>query len=364
MIPLNKPFRLPSAALWYWLVRSLFVCGAIVVFAYLLHSGLVSSSCRGAMCGSSGKSFTWILYLFAGLLGARTIVNTLTCSFVLSDKSITINRGLLFRDSSTIRFDRIQDVRGSRGPLLSAFGLEAIALWTASPDQRVGNSKRPDGQLYLNVGDAEWLKQFLAEPSASPAPELASKGSAQALGAPDARSPAIVACVFLIVAALAVWALIHVLHPSATLATSTTTPAYAPPVAPPVSATSPTASTKRSPAEAAQAPKAMTCALPGSGGHESAIPCHEQAERCQRERDFASSPTATPAALTLINRGASNLQLFWLDTSGARRPYGMLMRGGSLTQPTHLGARWLLATSQGQCVGIFDAATVVLDVAY
>ena len=108
----------------------------------------------------------------------------------------------------------------------------------------------------------------------------------------------------------------------------------------------------------------MTCSLPGSGGQESAIPCHEQAERCQRERDFASSPTATSAALTLINRGASNLQLFWLDTSGARRPYGMLMRGGRLTQPTHLGAHWLLATPQGQCVGIFDAATVALNVAY
>src|SRR5580704_12453920 len=347
-----------------WLVRSLFVCGAIVVFAYLLRSGLVSSSCRGAMCRSSGKSFIWLLYLFAGLLGARTIVNTLTCSFVLSDKSITINRGLFFRNSSTIRFDRIQDVRGSRGPLLSAFGLEAIALWTASPDQRVGNSKRPDGQLFLTVDDAEWLKQFLAEPSASPTPELASKGGAQALPAPDARPPAIVACVLLIVAGLAVWGLIHVLHQPPALATSTTSPASVPSVAPPVSATSPAVSTERSPPEAAQAPKVLTCSLPGSGGQESAIPCHEQAERCRREGDFASSPTATPAALTLINRGASNLQLFWLDTSGARRPYGMLMRGGRLTQPTRLGARWLLATPQGQCVGIFDAATVALNVAY
>jgi membrane protein YdbS with pleckstrin-like domain len=302
MIPLNKPSQLPTAAAWYWVVRSLFVCGAIVLFAYLLHSGLVSSSCRGALCGSSGRGFTAFLYLFAAVLAARAILNALTCEFVLWDKSITINRGLIFRSSSTIRFDRIQDVRGSRGPLLDAFGLEAVALWTASPDQRVGNSRRPDGQLFLNLQDAEWLKQFLAEPAANPPTGRTQSGSPDAPGATGRRSPFAVASVLLIVAVLAAGLLIHVvhgLHASPALAASTTVRAPVPATDALAASPKPSAdNTRPVPARGVDTSRALNCTLAGPNGEQSAIPCHEQAERCAHERDFASAPLATPAAMT------------------------------------------------------------------
>jgi membrane protein YdbS with pleckstrin-like domain len=369
MIPLNKPYQLPAAAAWYWLVRSLFVCGAIVLFAYLLRLGLVSPSCRGTMCGTSGKGFTSFLYIFAVMLAARAVVNTLTCSFVLSEKSITINRGLIFRNSSTIRFDRIQDLRGNRGPLLDVFGLEAIALWTASPDQRVGNSRRPDGQLLLNVQEAEWLKQLLAEPSAHSAEELAPSASSHTGPPTEQRSSLVVGSVLLVVGALILWGLldvIHNLHLSPTVPASTTSnsnPADAT-ATPPSSATPRDGIAHRIPDRASGAHRVLTCTLTGPAGEQSTVPCHQQAQRCEHERDFASNPTTTPAALTLVNRGHIDLQFDWLDSSGERKPYGTLAAGGRLTQPTRVGAHWLLATPQGECVGILDAATVTLNVAY
>jgi membrane protein YdbS with pleckstrin-like domain len=369
MVSLNRPTQLPSAAAWYWLVRASFVCGAIVVFAYLLHSGLVSPSCRGSMCGSSGSGFTAFLYLFAVVLAARAIVNALTCEFILSDKSITITRGFVFRNSSTIRFDRIQDVRGTRGPLLDAFGLEAIALWTASPDQRVGNSRRPDGQLYLNRDDAEWLKQFLAEPSASAGTGAAQLGATNAGALPARRSSFAVASVLTFVGALAVWLLIQFLHgvhtsPPVVVGTAAPAPHAAATNVLPASPKLSTPTTPLAPERVADASRVLTCTLAGPNGEQSAIPCHEQAARCARERDFASAPVATPAALTLVNRGPGDLQLYWLNAAGGRQLYGTLTPGARLTQPTHAGAHWLLATRQGQCVGIFDAATVALNVAY
>ena len=371
MIPLNKPYQLPSAAAWYWFVRSIFVCGAIVLFAYLLRSGLVSSSCRGTLCGSSGKGFTSFLYVFAVVLGARAVLNTLTCSFVLSDKNITINRGLIFRNSSSIRFDRIQDVRGSRGPLLDVFGLEAIALWTASPDQRVGNSRRPDGQLLLDVQEAEWLKQFLANPSAQPGSGTASNGSTHtAPPLSGQRSPVVVGSVLLVAGGLILWGLmdvIHNVHSSQTTPNSTPSQAFVPvaaAAAPRVSATVQDGNARRIPTRAADAHRLLTCSLAGPAGQQSTIPCHQQAQRCEHERDFPSNPTTTPAALTLVNRGHVDLQFNWLDLSGDRKAYGTLAAGGRITQPTRVGAHWLLATPDGQCVAILDAATVTLNVAY
>ena len=367
MIPLNKPYQLPSAAAWYWLVRSLFVCGAIVLFAYLLRSGLVSSNCRGTLCGSSGKGFTSFLYIFAVVLAARAVMNTLTCSFVLSDKSITINRGLMFRNSSTIRFDRIQDVRGSRGPLLDIFGLEAIGLWTASPDQRVGNSRRPDGQLLLDVQEAEWLKQFLAEPSAHPG---GSKDTTISAPLTEQRSPIVIGSVLLVVGGLILWGLMDVInniHPSQTAPNITASKASLPDATaavPSVSAALQDGNAPRMPARAADAHRILTCSLAGPAGQQSTIPCHQQAQRCEHERDFPSNPTTTPAALTLVNRGHIDLQFNWLDLSGDRKPYGTLAAGGRLTQPTRVGAHWLLATPEGQCVAILDAATVTLNIAY
>jgi membrane protein YdbS with pleckstrin-like domain len=367
MIPLNVPRPFAANALWYMVARCLLGVLLLVVIAALFQLGASApgASCRGALCGKvSGNGIAGFLYLYGALLLIGAVLKFRSSSFVLTDKSISVASGIFFQNSSTIRFDRIQDVATRRDPLLMLLGLTSVAIWTASPDQRLGKSKRPDGLVILNSADADWLKNYLAEPGTA-------AGAAPGAGA-DAvatRSSALPTLLALGLAALIAAAGVMLWRKPAVPAVS---------AGPPATAASPAHTDAGGtlqpharrhvavgPLAAAAASKATygtACAIRGAGG--AVTPCAqlEEAQRCQHESDFRSAPTTEAAALTVANRSGEQLKFFWLDRAGARTLYATLPPGGQVTQQSHVGAHWLVAADDGRCIGIFDAATTSIGV--
>jgi len=83
--------------------------------------------------------------------------------YCVGDKGITINSGILFRESKTIGLEGIQNVTNTRGPVQMLFGVATTHLWTASPGQidfpEKKSKTKADGEIYLPWSDADWLKE-------------------------------------------------------------------------------------------------------------------------------------------------------------------------------------------------------------
>jgi membrane protein YdbS with pleckstrin-like domain len=375
VIPLNTPQTLPPRAFWYMGLRGLFVAllalGVGRLFEFGANSG--HSTCRGALCGTiTGSHIAGFIYLFAAFLAIRALVNFKSLSFVLTDKNISINSGVLFRNSCTIRFDRIQDVRVMRDPLHLILGLRSVAIWTASPDQRVGNAKRPDGSLVLEADEADWLKDYLSDPGQGGRQEMtAGSGAAAPVGVARGHASmgfgAFAAVGIIVILAMA--ALWHGTSSSVSASPSSASPTAAPAVSadapsPPPSVSHPHVAQASPMTPASNAQFALSCALHPEGRVGPMAACAElgEARRCQQESAYPSQPTQAPAVFTVANRSHETLKFFWLDRSGARAAYASLSPGGRVDQPTHLGAHWLVSTEDGHCVGIFNAATMAIGI--
>jgi membrane protein YdbS with pleckstrin-like domain len=352
-------------------LRALFVAvlalGIGRLFEYGANSG--HSSCHGALCGTiTGSHIAEFIYLFAAFLAIRALVNFRSLSFVLTDKNISISSGVLFRNSCTIRFDRIQDVRVMRDPLHLLLGLRSVAIWTASPDQRVGNAKRPDGLLVLETDEADWLKEYLSDPAQAGRQEMTAGGAAAGLARGHASmgiGPVVAVGVIVLVAMAALW------HGTTSSVSASPVSADAPSTPPSTEAAGSSAASSHphvvqtsQATQASNAQFALTCALHPEGRVGPMATCAElgEARRCQQETAYPSQPTQAPAVFTLANRSHEAVKFFWLDRSGARSLYASLPPGGHVDQPTHLGAHWLVSTEDGRCVGIFNAATMAVGI--
>jgi membrane protein YdbS with pleckstrin-like domain len=338
-------------------LRALFVALLALGLGRLIELGANSghSTCHGALCGTiTGSHMAGFIYLFAAFLAIRALVNFKSLSFVLTDKNISINSGVLFRNSSTIRFDRIQDVRVMRDPLHLILGLRSVAIWTASPDQRVGNSKRPDGLLVLEASEAEWLKDYLSDPGQGGPQEMTAGSGATSAGLARPQASMGIGA-FIAVGLIVLLAMAALWHGTSSSVSASPT-AASPTTAPPASADA------MVPVSNAQF--ALTCALHPEGRVGPMATCAElgEARRCQQESAYPSQPTPAPAVFTVANRSHEAVKFFWLDRSGARSLYASLPPGGHVDQPTHLGAHWLVSTENGRCVGIFNAATMAIGI--
>jgi membrane protein YdbS with pleckstrin-like domain len=365
MIPLNSPQRFPPNALWYMLLRTLLGVLLILLIGGLFHlaAAAPNAACRGLLCGHlSGNRGGALLFVFAAVLLIGTVLRYRWSSFLLTDKSISIHRGVVLQSSTTVRFDRIQDVDTRRDPLHLLLGLTAVAIWTASLDQRAGRTNRPDGWLLLNSDDADWLKQYLSEPPAT------AGAAAQGAAPPPARPPlvgialAVMLSAVLLVAAAALWRTPSVPWVAAPVV------AVPPPVASGVDGNNTARRTHRhvvavTPAAPAPAPGAaygLTCAIREAAAGVPSCASLAEAERCQREAEFRSQPTAAPAQLTVENHSNQNIRFYWLDRSGARALYASLPPGGHVTQPSHIGAHWLVSSGDDRCIAIFNAVTTTI----
>ena len=70
-------------------------------------------------------------------------------------------------------------------------------------------------------------------------------------------------------------------------------------------------------------------------------------------------------AVQFVNQTEETLNLFWIDTEGRRRPYGVIEAGGKRDQHTYAGHIWLVINKEGRARGLFaavdEAATAVID---
>jgi membrane protein YdbS with pleckstrin-like domain len=374
MIPLNSRQGLPPSAFWYVTLRSLVAGIFLFLIGSLLHLVLNSPNvaCRGLLCGHGGTT-SGLIYLFAMFLVVNAILRYKWFSFVLTDKNISIDSGVLFRRSTTIRFDRIQDVNTIRNPLHMMLGLASVAIWTASLDQRVGNANRPDGLIVLNADTAEWLKEYLSDPPAAHGADTApSRNSPPAVGGISAR-PGSASGVLILIIAAALGLVFLVLRnstpvtaPAASMAASSASAPSATAVPGPTSAVRHVRKVQPVQSEVATEPKSYTtsCAIHQPGGIDGVSLCADLKEggRCQHEADFQSHPTQEPAVLTVVNRSSEMVQFYWLDRSGARSLYASLPPGGHVDQQSHIGAYWLASTVDGHCVGIISAATKTVGI--
>jgi membrane protein YdbS with pleckstrin-like domain len=373
MIPLNTRQSLPPNAVWYALVRGIAAALFLMLIASVFGAAANSPnvSCRGLLCGK-GATVSAVLYLFALFLLIRGVLNARLVSYVLTDKTITIDSGVVTRSSCSIRFDRIQDVRTTSDPLRLLFGLKAVSIWTASPDQRAGNKQRPDGSLLIAAQDADWLGQYLSDPQATHSAVSAIETARAAQPERSSGAGLAVTLVLGAVVALALWGVWKIgglLH-NAQLASAPSAVA-----APPVAASAPAPSTHphlvRTPVlqpvaslHAMSSQYGIACALHGSGAAQGVMPCGtlDEAQRCSHETDFSSQPQSQPTQLTVVNRTSETLSFYWLNRAGVRALYATLPPGGHVTQPSHIGAHWLMTRQDGRCVAIFDAVTTTIGI--
>ena len=356
MIPLNSWQRLSPKAIWFGLLSSLSVTMVLLAIGGLSrrygNSGLVSG----------------FLYLYSAFLVGRSVLNFKTYMFFLTDTTLTTVAGYLYRNSCSFRFDRIQDIDTSRGPIQALLGLKTVTIWTASPDQFAGKRRRPDARLVLDSDSADWLRDYLANPSAvrvtGPRGDVASASALSRTAPPANAGLVFVVClsVALTVPLVLLWQDVTVTRPDATTTPATT--------AAPATATPPHGATHSSvalqqaarPVMAIPDGYAIACSINGSGGIDDVIPCAKFGEslRCQRETDFPSKPTPQPAVLTIVNRSDQGIKFYWLDPYGKRTLYASLPPGAQINQQSHLGAHWLVSTREDQCIAIIDASTMTI----
>lgn len=393
MIPLNAKLGLPSRAFWYIALRSLVVALLVLLLGSVVQliSTLPGATCGGHPCNpASGAHLAAFVYLFAAFLVVRAALNFKWYSFVVTDRNLTIDSGVLARSSNTIRFDRIQDVNTRRDPLHALLGLKSVDIWTASPDQFAGNRRRPEGRLVLEADDADWLRDYLSDPPAAAAAGASAARTQPAPGAATHGGNGAVLAAVVVAAALVALALMAAMKKSppmpATVDTGVATapaPAYvpkrgadgkthlhvvhtAPGQGPQVSAASAPAAAPPpvAPVQVPASDYGIACAVHPQQATGAVRSCAElaTAQRCSHEGDFASRPTAEPAVLTVINKSDESVRFYWLNASGNRALYATLPPGGRVDQPSHAGAHWLVSAADGRCLGVFDAATTKVGI--
>lgn len=105
---------------------------------------------------------------------------------------------------------------------------------------------------------------------------------------------------------------------------------------------------------------AIACELKPRTGMPGVRTCAElgAAQRCLRAADFPSRASRDTTGMTIVNRSAQTLKLFWLDFDGNAQLYHTLGPGGRATQSSFIGHNWMVTTQDGICIGIYEAAPI------
>jgi uncharacterized membrane protein YdbT with pleckstrin-like domain len=181
MIIENKKSKLSPRVFFYILFRSIFLSSFLLFIAYLLFTLGYSN---GGLYNSLAITFwsvpifvSFVFALIALALPLRAVLWYLTFSFVVSDKAITINSGLIFKKNKEINFNVIYRISGVSGPLQMIFGLKQVSMMTASLQELMlagrinfnDNQKhikvkhKPDGVLILSHKETEELKSLVSD---------------------------------------------------------------------------------------------------------------------------------------------------------------------------------------------------------
>ena len=158
MINLNQNLKLPKKFLTYLLTELLIIFG-IAVVGYIMN--IVGASQFFFWIATVGLVLVIVVCL---IIGACAFLLYNSISFMIDDDKLTINSGVIIKQSKTIPFLNIQNISTTSGPLQRIFKISSINIWTASTGQTNNElAHNPDGQLWLHTADATWLKNFIAD---------------------------------------------------------------------------------------------------------------------------------------------------------------------------------------------------------
>ena len=108
-----------------------------------------------------------ILLLFLGLpILIYLLIDINNVSFVVEEKKITINSGIIIKNSKSIPFANVHNVVISSGSVAKLFKVSRIDIWTASQSQTSasnGVEHKPDGSLILKSEASIWLQKFILD---------------------------------------------------------------------------------------------------------------------------------------------------------------------------------------------------------
>ena len=155
MLKLQTTYKLPNKVYLAVLVRLILLILAISFVFYIPFN--------------KSMPFSNLFIIFGVLIGIPSFLITSlkvsSYSFILNENSITINSGIIIKQSKSIPFNTVQNVSCKAGPVLAQFNLSSVEIWTASPSQitiRNGRSETsPTNVLTLEKDDAHWLKDLI-----------------------------------------------------------------------------------------------------------------------------------------------------------------------------------------------------------
>ena len=158
MPTLSVRHRQPIAAFWYTTLGPILI--ALVIF-YVGTAVATSAALDGAGAPHLGSAVLVITLALSIVAVSYPILHYLMFTYEITDNTITVRSGIIFRQHETINFSRIQSIENERGPILMLFGLTFMEIWTASPNQHASSPAArayPDTALYLKKHAAEELK--------------------------------------------------------------------------------------------------------------------------------------------------------------------------------------------------------------
>ncbi len=166
---LNTRRMQPFAALLYSALGA-FTLAVLILVVGLLFAFGAEDACQGDGCRLlTSETLVPVIVVVSLIISLYPILYWYLFSYEVTQRTITVNSGILFRQYETIDFGKIQTIENVRGPLLMLFGLTIVKIWTASASQisfSVGaNSAQahpsPDTVLTLTKDDAAQLKDFI-----------------------------------------------------------------------------------------------------------------------------------------------------------------------------------------------------------
>lgn len=154
----EKQIGLPHAVFYYTIFKTL----PLVLLFLLISSNLIDDSLTSLLSLIIFTAGPFYLYVF---------IKIKSISWIVDENKITINSGIITKESTSIPLINIQNANLNRGPFCSLFNLSNLNIWTASPNQihteRGNSTSSPSASLFLLTPDAEWLKNFLLTPHQS-----------------------------------------------------------------------------------------------------------------------------------------------------------------------------------------------------
>lgn len=144
MSPLPTPTnQLDRKAVAVWRIQALLSWGLLTIGA--LVAGVVMSGL------GLGPLISWaaLLFTLAGLLLMLTVVPAWRYRrwrWEVSEQEVRLQKGLLVVERAVIPMVRVQHVDTSQGPIMGAFGLSEVRVWTAAGSHSIPALADEDAQ--------------------------------------------------------------------------------------------------------------------------------------------------------------------------------------------------------------------------